>query len=100
MLTPGLITPPPAVEVDPPRRGFSGDMPVPIDPLGPLAAPGFFLIVAVLGTGRPAVDGAELNVCDGEEKWIDDPEPISPELSCLRAFSCRAWTDRKSVVSG
>jgi hypothetical protein len=54
MLTPGLITPA-EVELDPPRRGFRGDMPVPIDPLGPLplpvplALPLFFFSVAVLG---------------------------------------------------
>lgn len=54
MLTPGLITPAP-VELDPPRRGLSGDMPEPTDPLGPvplpvpLMLPPFFFSVAVLG---------------------------------------------------
>jgi hypothetical protein len=77
-------------------------MPVPIDPLGalplpvplPLVLPLFFFNVAVLGicpfVGMPAVEGAELKVCEGEEKWMEEFEPSSPELSCRRAFSWRA----------
>ena len=82
MLTPGLITPAPSVD---PRFGFNGDIPDP-DNLGPvLVLPGFFFNVEVLDiwllADMPAVDGAELNVCEGEEKWTEDPEPRSPALS-------------------
>jgi len=100
ILTPGLITPDPSVE---PRFGFKGDMPDPDNRGAVLVLPFFFFSVALLGIwlfdGIPAVEGAELNVCEGEEKCTDEPDPRSPELSCRRAFSCRAWTDRKSSES-